>query len=141
MTNNRIQITSPPCVVRDPLLTATDPFTGFFSVTLIFSQAQISPIKTAILRAMSGQRHDLLKVIPETALQDGKKYKLTAKTSHLIQAMDRSKTPITLEQIEDGATVRVKLSFDTFRSVGRSGGFATLGDIQLLRGAWLGSYM
>ena len=141
MANHRIQITSPPCVVRNPQLITADPFTGFFSVTLIFNQAQIDPIKTAILQAMNGQRHQLLQVIPETAPQDGKKYKLVAKASRPIQAMDRSKTPITLEQIEDGATVRVKLSFDPFRSVGQSGAFATLGDIQLLRGTWLGSYM
>ena len=55
--------------------------------------------------------------------------------------MDRSETPITLEPIKDGATVRAKLGFDRFRSIGHSGGFATLGDIQLLRGTWLGSYM
>ena len=141
MANNRIQITSPPCVARGPQLIAADPFTGFFSVTLIFNQAQIGPIKTAILLAMSDQGHDLLQVIPETAPQDGKKYKLVAKTRRPIQAMDRSETPITLEQIKDGATVRAKLGFDRFRSIGHSGGFATLGDIQLLRGTWLGSYM
>jgi len=141
MTNNRIRITSPPCVVRDPQLIAADPFTGFFSVALIFIQEQISPIKTAILQAMNGQGHDLLQVIPETAPQDGKKYKLVAETTRPIQAISRNKTPITPEQIEDGATVRVELSFDRCRSAGHSGAFATLGGIQLLRGTWLGSYM
>ncbi len=136
MSTDKVVIVSPPAKAIFPNLLKHEEFqgtsTGKYSLTMVFDKADIKPIEKAIAQAGGGKGTNPLKKIADDAEYDAGKYTLKAKSAYQVKAINAAKEPISLDEVNHGSEVRVKLSFAPYTQGG--GGVTTyLGNVQLLK--------